>query len=1459
MNKRSKIRKIGLWFLAMLLFLTASIFGLIQIPAVQTFIVKKVANSLSHSLGTETSVGSVEINFPDYAVLNDILVRDLNKDTMFFIGKLRVALRDIDREKHMIKLRNLDIDEAKVYLVTHEGEKDLNIQFLIDFVTPEVPDPDAPVWVAFADRLTLNNSRFIYRDKNNDEPSEYRIFNENNMVVTGINAVIRNFTLINDSLSFHVRDLEAKDHSGFEISEFRSRTKISSTTLSFEDMRLKTPDSEISDNIIMSYDGYGMLGYFIDSVQVNAHLNQSDLAIKDIAWFTNDLLPYKEQHLVISTDYNGTVADFKARNSILKFGDNGSFKGDVEIKGMPDYENSEMSIRFDELIFNGEDVKKSFGVNEMPDQLIRMGNCIAKGQFRGKLNDFYVEGKVTSDAGEIETELLFAIKDDSPEKYSGKLKVTELDLGKIFDESSLGTTSLSLVLDEGKGVSQKDLHAIFKGEIFHAQIGGYDYKDIIIEGDYNTSKFIGKASIEDENARITFEGKVDLKSTTPYYNFFLDIDHLDLLALGLDNVPTTIKAGIGCEMTGTGLNDLDGTLKVSNISIKRDGRDVELNAVELFAGKQDTSRYLSLYSDVVDVQMSGKYDMNDIAQVYDVFLADLFPEYYEVQKPLDSPVDIDFRIRVNKSDFLTVLLDSQFIVGPGIFIGKYSSLKRSLTADAKVSMLKYGETLFERIDLNVIKEPADLLNMSVLVDAIYDKRELLTTNAILNASILPNQIDFLFNFAETEDDIALRSYGLASFSGDTINLKLEESMIFVNGRKWDIGNNNEVVYTGDQVRIANLRLFDMGQSIHVNGIAGKSITDSLLIELEEFELNNLNPLLGSSGIEIAGRTNGHVNILKAMDGPVFSGDLQTMNFYLNGDTLGDVSLLALSRKDDPLMLSVEGSMNKGMFKDIKVAGDLNMHPDVQKMNLKVNMTHGSVKPFEPFLGGELTDLEGTVSLNLLVAGTFDAPEVSGKVYLEDVSMIIDYFKADYTVSGTVELKKDQIIIRDNTISDEKGHTGKLKGSVSHKQFSNLVMDVKVTELKDFIAMKTTRKDNDYFYGTAVVDGSVEVTGPIDNVYVKVNAKSKKGTHIKIPLESENTNTTVSYIQFVELDEDESAQKEVRQKIEGFTMDLAFEVTPLAQIDLIFDEGTGDIITGKGTGTIRMEINSFGDFYMFGDYTVEEGSYPYNALFVSENFIFKKGGRISWDGDPYKARIDMEATVRKTADPSALFSGSEQADYYKPIPVDCQLFLRGELFSPDIKFGLDFPDISSNVSRPSEFMARMREIESNEDELNRQFFAVLALGTFVSSSGTETLDVGGLGTQSLSNSVSGILNKYMNQMLKDVPGWEVGVNWSSVTTEQRDQLELNVRKKLYKDKLELGFSGATAAKAESQNPVEVKAIYNITADGRVKVQAFWKRANDPTSSVKNTTNQAGVGFYIRREMDTISFRKKNWKR
>ena len=88
---------------------------------------------------------------------------------------------------------------------------------------------------------------------------------------------------------------------------------------------------------------------------------------------------------------------------------------------------------------------------------------------------------------------------------------------------------------------------------------------------------------------------------------------------------------------------------------------------------------------------------------------------------------------------------------------------------------------------------------------------------------------------------------------------------------------------------------------------------------------------------------------------------------------------------------------------------------------------------------------------------------------------------------------------------------------------------------------------------------------------------------------------------------------VKKSKSNFSLDFNLEATRDAEVQLIFDEKSGDIIKARGDGNLNLKINSKGKFDMFGDYVLSTGDYLFTLEdFLTKKFEIQKGSSIKWN-------------------------------------------------------------------------------------------------------------------------------------------------------------------------------------------------------------------------------------------------------
>ncbi|MBW8324464.1 MAG: translocation/assembly module TamB [Prolixibacteraceae bacterium] len=193
-----------------LLFLILAL--LIQIPSVQTKIVRFATSFISTKTDTKVEIGNVSIAFPKSVVLEGLYLEDLNQDTLIYAGKAKINIALYDLLKNKIAISSFGLQDATVKLHSAKTDPLFNYNFLLtafgDTTTQVKTDTlSASKWTFSLDEISLENIRFTYHDeyagmnvfagiKSGEISVELldpgkSIYQFDEMVVKGLTAIVR--------------------------------------------------------------------------------------------------------------------------------------------------------------------------------------------------------------------------------------------------------------------------------------------------------------------------------------------------------------------------------------------------------------------------------------------------------------------------------------------------------------------------------------------------------------------------------------------------------------------------------------------------------------------------------------------------------------------------------------------------------------------------------------------------------------------------------------------------------------------------------------------------------------------------------------------------------------------------------------------------------------------------------------------------------------------------------------------------------------------------------------------------------------------------------------------------------------------------------------------------------------------------------------------------------------------
>lgn len=241
-----------------------------------------------------------------------------------------------------------------------------------------------------------------------------------------------------------------------------------------------------------------------------------------------------------------------------------------------------------------------------------------------------------------------------------------------------------------------------------------------------------------------------------------------------------------------------------------------------------------------------------------------------------------------------------------------------------------------------------------------------------------------------------------------------------------------------------------------------------------------------------------------------------------------------------------------------------------------------------------------------------------------------------------------------------------------------------------------------------------------------------------------------------------------------------------------------------------------------------------------------------------AEIDVVASYRQRASVAPLTNDSSKAR----TPVDCKLIITGKLFSPNINFEIDFPNITADER------TKIASVLSDEAELNRQVFSFLLFRTFtmplIYNTNGGGVTAGGAaastGSELLSNRVSEFLNTYFGT-LTGIRDLQLGLNYRPGNQTSSESVDLALSKQFLDNKMSVdgnfGVNNNTATRNSNSLIGDVNVDYKLSQDGRFRLKGFNKSNDNMQIALAGGYYTQGVGVFYRVEFETLASLYRNY--
>ncbi len=1444
-------------------------FSILQIPAVQKALLSQITDRFSNLSGFTIEYDRFYLLWYDRLEITNLKITDPQKNTLIEAGRLFVNFRiSTVYEKKNIYLDAVTLQEGGVNLVTiptSDSTKELNIDVFIAEINRQLSSGKSSAGGGAKiniGEVLIEQTRFSLNETDSDSIAVG--FDPGHFQLALDDGNLNNFKIIGDTIEFNLNSLRIKEaKTSLTVSGLRTFFRISQTSMEFLGLNLNVNQSHVSDTIIFKYNSQRDLSDFNQRVTIDARLRNTQLHPEDISHFARGLETWKKT-VTLNGHFRGKVSRFTFRPMQVAIGST-TISGSLEMDGLPSVEETFINARLNPSIAFGSDLAFLFP-EYVNNSLIPLGKLQLKGNFLGFTNDFVADGDFITRLGRITSDINYKITEGniSQSSYRGNLALADFHLGQFFkDTVSFQEVNLKGNIN-GKGFTKQTADFILKGEIANIGLRGYNYVNIRSNARFANEFFQGTLTIDDPNLQLSMDGSIDLRESRDLINIKARLDTALLHNLKLTNHRIFVQSYVDINSRGLELDSIIGSALFKKTILQVDDESLLLDSVHLISETHADGRALTLRSSMADLSLTGNFYystlFNDIQKLVNEFLLNLrndpvaIQAYYDASTPTEQTYKAKIDVKVHDANALFSTLDVDMFVSPETSIqGEFSNSKLSrLHVFSHLDSIVYAGKLFmnNEVEFNgsKIRDSTQVLAQLTITSGRQSlNTKVATRNLFVEGIWNLDHIDLRLDVEQAGYDNLARLKAEIDFLQDSTKIKLLPSTLRLLGEDWETHGQNYTLVKGPEWSFHHVGFYHDNESVKLDGQISKDSTKTLVIDIRNLDLSLLNSI---STEKFSGRLNAEIIQKDIYDDlfieNVLHVDSLVINKFLVGEVQGNNTL-------DPVtgFFNINFTVDRLNNRIVDVEGYYDPEDKVSPLHAKAILDKANLRLIEPVVRDLFSQLDGTITGEYQITGTFGQPRITGESRVENGQIMINYLKTLYRVTGTVGMIPGQIQFKAFTLTDIFKNTANLKGQITHQNFSRMAVNIDAT-FTNFHLLNTNLKDNELFYGQAFGTGVLNILGPISNLKISATAVTNKNTRLGLPLgSSSSSQEKKEFIQFVSFSQNMKTPKKQaprKRELSGLTLDLNIDVTPDAYTEIIFDIKSGDIIRGRGRGDLRLQVDTKGEFNMFGRVDFTEGAYNFTLYdIINKEFQIKPGSNITWYGDPYEGNLNITASYRQLTSMAPVLQDQSVVNdpsIRRKYPVEVLLKLEGLMLSPQLTFDLAARDLPDNVITADGKSVRLRfEFEAfktklDEQELKLQVFSLIILrklsppNAFVTSA-----------SSNIYNSVSELLSNQLSYWLSQVDqNLEIDLDLGTLDQEAFNTFQLRLSYSFLGGRLRVSKDGSFGGNQTNRSDLATIAgdwtvDYLLTPDGKFKVKMYSRSNVNQLQSSLNTQTAA----------------------
>jgi len=1298
-----------------------------------------IANS---ALGTDVNADCVRFTYPFGITIDNLTVYDLQHDTLAHVASLSLRIKPLKLLKKKLTLTNVRVNTPSIRLYTEEKGAEPNYAFL----TALGGNSDEPMSFR-ANSVLIRNGSIRYDLKSAEWTDS--VFNSNHIAVNSLNANLSLKAISSDSVAVIVRKFSFAEQSGFMLTNAKGTVNIGKTYTDMSGFVFSTPHGEFEANRLTADAGFAtaLKGLPDFDIDIEATLTGCDYK----AFYPQ--LASMTVPVDMSLKGSGHYGNFNLKSFHIQIPDS---VAELDISGtlgldstfsITGCRNAEAYGSFSEEL--PEWISKQFqgfGL-AIPHQLSSLGNSTFKAYFDSHHGNTSSTMELMSQAGSVA-----GMINGQDGSYSASLTATDINLRTVTGNRDLGNCSFTARTELQKG--PKGFSGRFNGRIGSIRYKRYNYRGIAVNGAFDPELIITDLKFADKNGAISLNAGIGT-GTIPFYAVNLDADSLNLSAYHLvtNRDSMSLTASLTANIVGNNIDDVTGKISVDSLYYADKSGNWFMDNMTVAVGQyNDMIKVTTVYSDFVNISLIGNYKTSQIPASLTKACSESLPTIgklvgYKLHAGKYSACSNNFAIDVNleNTDFMQKVFHSPLTVS------KPAHLQMTFNDSKKVysGLLSVPEISFDGQIVSDAQMNFDSSDGTCRMDISGTYGEMDSGPTSISAAFLAITDIVHGNFSWSNNTGSVRGtanthtqftkydrrHGLQSIS------VIDTTDVTVNGTIWDL-SVAQIFTDRHKVTITDLSAGNNNQYLYANGTVSSDTSDVFVLSMKNIDLGHtLSVLRINNSAQIYGIASGQVFAAGVLSKPALSGsfrvdDFQFMDSYhgcLEAECRWNRNSRQVDLQGQMVDDSVSSTVFAGVFTPQNKYIDVSLEADRTDLHF---LNHWTKTVFK--------DIGGRTTGHLRLFGELPRMDMEGEAILEDAYFVQDAVNTTFKVKrDTLWFESGKMLFKDVEFYDEKGHDGILTCILGHDKFAHWTVDM-TADVADMLVFYQPKNERSDIFASVYAEGSMALKFDETNgLDISVDARTAPGTRLGYN-PSSGTVADYNFLTIVDRGtvkiDDETVVKRINpgktKKNKRFNLDLNIECSEDALIEMSMPSLNGYF---RGNGNVSMKYNPKDGPILNGIYNLSYGQCALSIEdIIRKNFTLMEGSFVRFNGAPMDTEINLQ--TYHNVNSASIYDLDPSASSNNKVHVRCLMGITGNVTDPRMTFDVDMPNGTS------EEKAVLASVTTTEEQRNKQFMYLLALGRFYTEDTNPDRMTPSAVESIVNNTVSGQINNLLSQVM-----------------------------------------------------------------------------------------------------------------